>query len=51
MPNFIVNIVLASCVCLQSWVEVMERGMAAGYHFCRANFLSMKTLKVRKICH
>ena len=30
----------------QGWLETMASGMAAGYHYCRTNFLSMKTLQV-----
>jgi len=32
----------------QGWLEAMATGVAAGYHFCRSNFLSMKTFQVNK---
>ncbi|XP_068681408.1 putative ATP-dependent RNA helicase DHX57 isoform X2 [Montipora foliosa] len=30
----------------KGWLQEMERGMSAGYHYCRTNFLSMKTLQM-----
>ena len=33
-------------VCLQGWLEAMATAVAAGYHYCRTNFLSMKTFQV-----
>ena len=34
-------------VCFQGWLEAMATGVAAGYHYCRTNFLSMKTFQVK----
>ncbi|XP_068731445.1 putative ATP-dependent RNA helicase DHX57 [Montipora capricornis] len=30
----------------KGWLQEMERGMSEGYHYCRTNFLSMKTLQM-----
>ena len=32
--------------CFQGWLEAMATAVAAGYHYCRTNFLSMKTFQV-----